>query len=328
MQQATRQGLRAAVAAAIAIAVSRPLALPRSYWAIVVAVVLVGETWGEGIQRALQRLGMTAAGCVAGALVHVAVSGHPRVETALLFAGVFFASYFRQAAGTGSYPWMIFFITVYVVFLFASVAQWDVRNLVLVRIADTFVGCVAALAAAAIVRPTAANARLERELRAMWTECRALVASGDPAEARVADLFGRVAALRAQHAVAAYEHVFATARRRRIAALVRDTAALLHASISLVRALGDARRRPLPPGLAAVLDDTQAAVLADLDALLENRARRPAGEAPRCATAALCARLGACALSGADFAVLGAVLDHAEEVEDLVGEIGEALASK
>lgn len=321
MREPTRQGLRAAAAAAIAIAASRLFSLPRSYWAILVAVVLVGETWGEGIQRALQRLGMTAVGCVAGALVHVAVSGHPRLETALIFAGVFFASYFRQAAGTGSYSWMIFFITVYVVFLFATIVRWDVRSLVFARIVDTFVGCAAALAAAAIVRPAAAGERLDREIRAVWADCRALVAGGDPADGRASDLLGRAGALRAQHRVSAYEHVFAPPRRRRDEVLVEATAALRHACVSLARALANARRRALPPGLAAVLDDTQAAALADLDAILNGGERRRRSAAPR---RDLCAKLGDAPLSGSDFAVLGAVLDHAEEVAELVGRIREA----
>jgi uncharacterized membrane protein YgaE (UPF0421/DUF939 family) len=111
---------RAAVAAALAEIVTWLIALPRSYWAVLVAVLLVNETWGESIRMALQRFGMTALGSAAGLLLHLLLAGHPRVEEVLLFAGVFFAVSFRQAPSGGSYPWMIFFLSVYVIFFFAA----------------------------------------------------------------------------------------------------------------------------------------------------------------------------------------------------------------
>ena len=298
MRETTRMAARAAVAAALSLAVGHALSVPRAYWGVLVAVVLVNETWGESIRMAVERLGMTAAGCLVGALLHGIASGHPRVEWALLVVCVFFAVYFRKVPAGGSYPWMIFFVTVYVVFLFAVVGAERLGALLLVRVYATALGCATALLASLIIRPRAAGQQLEDELRALQGACRALIEASSDDAAAATGLLQRVAALRARLGSSAYESVLASSRRH-VEARVLAVEGLGHVSISLARTLAQARRRALPPPLQAVIDAARERVLADLDA-------RTAPSAPRLAPCGTIDR--------ADFAQVGAVLALAEAV--------------
>ena len=83
---------------------------------------------------------MTAVGCVAAWGLHCA--GLRRTAppwSRLLLGAVFFAAYFR----TGSYAWMTFFVTVYVVFLFALLGQ-PTLPLMIIRGFQTLIGCAVA----------------------------------------------------------------------------------------------------------------------------------------------------------------------------------------
>jgi uncharacterized membrane protein YccC len=143
----SRTGARTALAALLAVTIALLFALPRAYWAILTAVVLVSETWQESAKKAFQRVGMTAFGCAIAFALHLPTRNLPHVELALMFLFVYLAVYFRNA----SYPLMTFFITLYVAFLFSVLGEWTLQILV-VRIYETSIGGATALAAAFIVR--------------------------------------------------------------------------------------------------------------------------------------------------------------------------------
>jgi uncharacterized membrane protein YccC len=143
-----RTGLRTAVAALLAVAIASVFALPRAYWAILTAVVLVSETWRESAKKAFQRVGMTILGCIIAWALHFPTAHLPHVTLGLMFLFVYLAVHFR----TASYPLMTFFITLYVAFLFAVLGQWTLQILA-VRIYETAIGGGTALVAAFLVRP-------------------------------------------------------------------------------------------------------------------------------------------------------------------------------
>jgi uncharacterized membrane protein YccC len=318
MREPARMGLRAVAAAALAMGVTRLLSLPRSYWAVLVAVVVVNETLGESVRMAWQRVAMTALGCVVGALVHAAVAGHATVEEVLLFAGVFLAVYFRRAARAGSYPWMIFFITVYVVFLFAVLGQWSVRGILVTRLVDTAVGSAVALVSSLVVRPPAAGRALRADLRDAWRVVAALVEAPDEASAR--PLLDRVEALHERRGAISYESLLAGPRRQ-AAALVEGTRALAHAAVSLSRTVAAARGRALPPWLAEVIERERARTLAALHALVEEGAP---GDVET-EGAPLCAYYADGCLGRDDFVLAGAILALAEDVRSQAAELREIL---
>lgn len=225
MLPSTVMALRASVAAALALFVSRWITLQRPYWTILVAVVLMNPTLGATYQRGLERLAMTAGGCAAGAVLHWLSQDSPDLESLLMLVSIFLAVFFRLNRGLGSYAWMMFFITVYVVFLFSLMNRWT-AEILLVRLIDTAVGCVLALIAAWIVPPASASGQLRRGLDALTENCRSeLNAALHPSMARKESphtkLLRQLQQLRSQGRESTYEHGLSrkaiTARRRLLA---------------------------------------------------------------------------------------------------------------
>ncbi len=131
---------RAALAALLAILTQQLLALPHAYWSVLVAVVITAETHQQLLGKAGERLVMTVAGCLLALLLHVAAHGIPILQLAILLVAIFGAAYYR----TASSRLMVGFLSVYVVFLFAIIGQWDIA-IVVTRVCETAIGCAIAL---------------------------------------------------------------------------------------------------------------------------------------------------------------------------------------
>ncbi len=171
--ETTRTAMRAAVAALLAIVISPLVTAEKPYWTILIAVVVINDTWGSSLRKTWHRVGMTGAGCVAGWALHFVSDGKLALERALLMLAIFLAAYFRKS----SYPWMTFFITVYVAFLFTVLGQWS-ASLMLVRLEDTVLGGAIAIAASLIVPAPRVARRMEEELAGFWRSCREQVEQG------------------------------------------------------------------------------------------------------------------------------------------------------
>lgn len=209
--------VRAAVAASAAIFVSHRLMLERSYWSVLVAVVVLSETWGASLERALQRTAMTALGCLAGWGLHSLASRSEAAQVALLSVSIFFALYFRGASvGKKSYSWMMFFVSLYVVFLYAVIGKWS-ASIVIERLFDTAVGAAVAMAACLVILPPAARTALEQQLARLRDRCREsfeqLPDSGKPAAAD--DLLRELERMRNSLFAVRYEFIFEPRRRKR-----------------------------------------------------------------------------------------------------------------
>ncbi len=163
--------LRGALAAGIAITITTFLSLERPYWVIMIAVVLVNQTTGQSLRRSGERMLATLAGLTVGWALEWLTASHRLAETGILMAAVFFAVFFRQSWGRGSYLWMTFFISLYVVFLFAMLGEWTPK-LFLFRVADTGLGAGAALLATFAVPSPGSRARLHKEAAELWKSCR------------------------------------------------------------------------------------------------------------------------------------------------------------
>lgn len=155
----TRMAIQAAVAVTIAILFGHFFQLERSYWAILTAMVLVSQTWGESIRKSVTRILMTAAGGVSGTLIYVLFKNCDYLLFAFLLTCLFFVVYFLETA----YLWVVFFLTNLVVFLFALLQNWN-TELLLVRIEETFIGTLIAIITSALVLPTRAKTQLTTEL--------------------------------------------------------------------------------------------------------------------------------------------------------------------
>jgi uncharacterized membrane protein YccC len=216
--------VRAAVAAAAAIFVSHVLLLERSYWSVLVAVVVLNETWGASLERALQRTAMTVLGCLAGWFLHSLAAPSEAAQLVLLFVSIFLALYFRGASvGKKSYSWMMFFVSLYVVFLYAVIGKWS-TSVVITRLYDTVIGAGIALAACLVILPPGARTALEKQLACFRDRCREvfehLPDSMQPASA--VDVLRELEQMRNNRSAVRYEYVFDPKRRKRSHQAIRS----------------------------------------------------------------------------------------------------------
>jgi hypothetical protein len=168
-----------------------------------------------------------------------------------MMCAIFFAVYFRQAWGRGSIRWMTFFISLYVVFLFALLGEWS-PAIFLARIYDTLLGVAAALLATYVVPSPGSRARLHQEAEALWNDCRselwtAATVFTDP-DGRLAEQHGayllRLDNLRTHSEDSLYE-TFLSPQARRLARERFATAEMLcYLSLGLFDSMACGRHSP------------------------------------------------------------------------------------
>ncbi len=213
--------MRGAAAAAIAILITTVLSLQRPYWVIMIAVVLVNQTTGQSLRRSGERVAATLAGFAIGWGLEWITSPHHWVQIGIMMAAVFLAVFFRQSWGRGSYAWMMLFISLYVVFLFAVLGEWS-PAIFAERIADTCLGAGAALLATFAVHSPGSRDRLRQEADKLWDQCRAQLAEAvagftcgaPPTGQPHAALLQQLEALRSHMEEALYETFLMPAARR------------------------------------------------------------------------------------------------------------------
>ncbi|CAN5390738.1 hypothetical protein BH10PLA2_BH10PLA2_11640 [soil metagenome] len=171
LSSSTRMALRATAVATAAVAVSRIPGIDRPYWIVLTAVMLIYETAGESIKRSGQRLAMTLTGCLTGWLLYLVADHIPPLRWSLLLGGIFLAVYFRSNPRGVVYAPMVFFISVYVVFVFAIVGGWT-GKLFVTRIYDTAIGCALALGGSLLILPQRAGNLIADDLAHFWDLCR------------------------------------------------------------------------------------------------------------------------------------------------------------
>jgi uncharacterized membrane protein YccC len=141
LRQTTKMAYQAAIAIAIAELVSMSFDVERGYWIVATAMVLTTQTWGESVKRALERVGMTVFGGAIGTLLYFLLPNHDTIPMiALMLFCLFFATYMAKIY----YFIAMFFMTCFVVFLFALIGGWDLMIL-RARIIDTALGALIAL---------------------------------------------------------------------------------------------------------------------------------------------------------------------------------------
>lgn len=155
----TRMGLQAATAVFIATLLGYTLPIERPYWAILTAMVLVSQTFGESIKKSFERILMTILGGIVGTMIYFYFKNYPLILFCLTLATVFLIIYFIEI----SYLVSMFFLTVFVVFLFASIQGWS-THLLLTRIYETFIGAAIALISTAVIFPIRVHHRYQDRL--------------------------------------------------------------------------------------------------------------------------------------------------------------------
>lgn len=141
LRSTTKMAYQAAIAIALAEYISMYFYLERGYWIVLTAMVLTTQTWGESVKRSLERVGMTVLGGAAGTALYFYIPNHePTTLVLLMLFSIFFTVYMAKI----QYLIAMFFMTCFVVFLFALIGGWDLM-LLRARIIDTVLGAVIAL---------------------------------------------------------------------------------------------------------------------------------------------------------------------------------------
>ena len=141
LKNTTKMAYQAAIAIAIAEIISVYFNFERGYWITLTAMALTTQTWGESVKRSFERVGMTILGGGAGTLFYFLLpADQPTMFISLLLIFIFFTVYTAKLYHLVS----IFFLTCFVVFLFALLGNWT-WHLLCTRILDTALGALIAL---------------------------------------------------------------------------------------------------------------------------------------------------------------------------------------
>lgn len=162
--------LQAAIAMTLCFIIGDYFHLEKSYWAVLTALLLISQTWGESLKKAFERIGMTIFGGFVGTFIFFAVTGHPNLLFLIMLVTVFFLVYnlghsFRSTA---------FFVTMFIVFLFAMLGQWNFK-LLEIRIYETVLGALIAVLTSLFFLPTHAKSNFKSQAKNYLCQCRELI---------------------------------------------------------------------------------------------------------------------------------------------------------
>lgn len=140
LSETTKRAFQAATAIFIAELITWYFQLERGYWMTLTTMALTMQTWGESVKRSFERISMTIIGGIAGTMLYFIVPHNDVLALVLLLTFVFFTVYLLQIY----YLYSVFFLTCFVVFLFALIREWTLAIL-LDRILETIGGAAIAL---------------------------------------------------------------------------------------------------------------------------------------------------------------------------------------
>jgi uncharacterized membrane protein YccC len=147
---AWRVALRVTLASAISMAGGMALSPQRWFWAVITTyVVFLGtRSRGDTLYKGVQRLGGTLLGLVAGLSLAAALEGNGPAEAVTLLAATFGMYYLFLV----SYTLGIFFVTVLLGLIYSLLGA-SIAPLLVLRLEETAIGAVSAVAVAALVLP-------------------------------------------------------------------------------------------------------------------------------------------------------------------------------
>ncbi|UPO77896.1 FUSC family protein [Arthrobacter sp. Helios] len=150
-----RRAVQAALSTGLALWVGSLVSVSYQYWAALPAFQVLGGTDGETFVKAMQRIVGTVAGAAVGFGLAIAVGSHPAVLLPVLGLCVFASTYFRPVSA----PLATFWQTMMFAQLYELLGKLDTETIEL-RILETVIGAVIALAVAALIWPTHTRSKL------------------------------------------------------------------------------------------------------------------------------------------------------------------------
>jgi len=155
----TRMAIQAFFAVLIAAVLAYSFKWDRAYWAILTAILMISQTWGENVKRAFERISMTIVGGMVGTLLFLGVHQIVWLSFCILCLCVFFMVYFTEI----SYFITVFFVTIMLVFLFGAIRGWGF-DVLWARILETIIGAAVALFVSFFIFPVRTKVNLTNEV--------------------------------------------------------------------------------------------------------------------------------------------------------------------
>ncbi len=168
LRETTKRAFQAATAILIAEWIGWYFQFERGYWITITAMALTMQTWGESVKRSFERVSMTIIGGVVGTLLYFVVPTDNVTALVLLLVFVFFTVYMLQIF----YLVSVFFLTCFVVFLFALIGDWTIAIL-FDRIIETVLGAGVALIVSGFFFPAKTN--IEDVFMGFWAKINASI---------------------------------------------------------------------------------------------------------------------------------------------------------
>ncbi len=224
---------QAAIAIILALLIGNAFHLERPYWAVVTSLLLISQTWGESLKKALERVAMTILGGIIGTSLYLSMSHVPIVLFFVLIFVTFFMIYFIGY----SFLLSAFFVTIFVVFLFAILGNWS-THILEVRIYETMIGAATAVGTSIFIFPTHSNFNLQTSFKDHLSQTCEVVHLGFDIMDNKADrssinqvrdrLYNHFRNLSNTYKTSSYEMFFMFIPRKKARVLLNKFAVLLH----------------------------------------------------------------------------------------------------
>lgn len=166
----SRQAVQAGLSTGLALLLGSLVSTSHQYWAAMPAFSVVSGSDGETRLKAMQRVVVTVLGATVGFGLAILAGHSPTVAIPLLVVSVFFIAFLRPVSSV----WAAFWQTLLLATVYDVLGTLRVETLP-VRVVETVIGALVAVAVSALVLPTRTRARVRDAMADVLTRAAAIV---------------------------------------------------------------------------------------------------------------------------------------------------------
>lgn len=166
----SRQAIQAGLSTGLALLLGSLVSTSHQYWAAMPAFSVVSGSDGETRLKATQRVVVTVLGATVGFGLAILAGHSPAVAIPLLVVSVFFIAFLRPVSSV----WAAFWQTLLLATVYDVLGTLRVETLP-VRVVETLIGALVAVAVSALVLPTRTRARVRDAMADVLTRAAAIV---------------------------------------------------------------------------------------------------------------------------------------------------------
>lgn len=166
----SRQAVQAGLSTGLALLLGSLVSTSHQYWAAMPAFSVVSGSDGETRFKAMQRVVVTVLGATVGFGLAILAGHSPAVAIPLLVVSVFFIAFLRPVSSV----WAAFWQTLLLATVYDVLGTLRVETLP-VRVVETVIGALVAVAVSALVLPTRTRARVREAMADVLTRAAVIV---------------------------------------------------------------------------------------------------------------------------------------------------------